>query len=89
MHLQLSAIATVHGVNAEVCEVIGFCCSEQGLHPLAYHLFVTYRQSNPRPSKVLVQELGQQVSGLNNVHTCMHLCVCVCVCVNGRSKEAI
>jgi len=55
MHTQLSAVATVHGVNAEICEVIGFCCSEKGLHPLAYHLFVTYWQSNPRPSKVLVQ----------------------------------
>jgi len=77
MHSQLLAVATCHGVNAEVCEVIGFCCSEKGLHPLAYHLFVTYQQSNPRPSKVLVQELGQQVSVLNNVHTSMHLCVCV------------
>lgn len=46
-----------HGTKEELREVIGFCCSEQGLYPLAYELFLVYLQSKPEPEEVLVEVL--------------------------------
>ena len=46
-----------HGMKEELREVIGFCCSERGLYPLAYELFLIYLQSKPEPEEVLVEVL--------------------------------
>ena len=46
-----------HGMKKELREVIGFCCSERGLYPLAYELFLIYLQSKPEPEEVLDEVL--------------------------------
>ena len=43
-----------HGMKKEIREVIGFCCSERGLYPLAYELFLVYLQSRPESEEVVI-----------------------------------
>jgi len=52
-------------MKEEIREVIGFCCSERGLYPLAYELFLVYIQSRPESEEVVIEITSKLVHTFN------------------------